>query len=237
MGKIPLIYKCRISGIADLTHDTREYHLDIPAGASFSFFPGDHIKIYPDPAEPLEFRTYTPTNIPEIKDHFELIIKAYPLGYVSKYMHGRKPGDEISISGPHFGGHWEDGLADRAGMIAGGTGITPMISMIRSIIQKKLRVDISLLYANKTIDDIILKNEFDDLAASHANFKRYYVLDKAPENWDMGNGFINESMIRSNLSPPDPRNVIFVCGPPMMQLEIRRILVEIGHAKENIIFP
>ncbi len=223
--------------LGNVTHDTKLFRFAIPDSVDFSFLPGDHMRIYPDPDSPLEFRSYTPTTTSDEKGFFELIIKRYPDGRVSPYMHDRIPGDKVAMSGPHQGGHFDDGMAKKVGMVAGGTGITPMISIIRSILKRGLEVKISLLFANKSVDDIILKDEFDRYADQYDNFKRYYVVDKGPDGWDMGEGRIDSQLMKDRLFEPSEDTVIFVCGPPMMQLDLKKKLVEIGHEKDRIIFP
>ena len=227
----------RVIDIVNLTHDTKLFRFELPENTSFDLLAGDHVKVYPDRNRPLDFRPYTPTSTPDTEDHFELIIKRYPDGLVSGFMHDRKYGDEVWMSGPHEGGHFEEGMAGRVGMVAGGTGITPMISMIRTILKHGIDVEMLLLFANKTIDDIILKDEFDRYADQYDNFRRYYVVTKAPDGWEMGVGRIDSELMKDKLPGPSDDTVIFACGPPMMQLDLRKKLIEIGHAKERVIFP
>ncbi len=227
----------RITEIRPVTHDTLQFKFDLPSPGSFDFFPGDHLKIYPDREKRLEYRLYTPTSTPDTRDHFELIIKHYPAGKVSGYMSARKIGDEIAISGPHFGGHFTDGMARKVGMIAGGSGITPMISMIRHILGHRLEVEISLLFANKTVEDIILKSEFDGYADERDNFSRYYTLDNPPDGWAMGVGRIDETMMMARMPEAGDDTVIFICGPPMMQIGLKNSLVASGYESDRVIFP
>ena len=236
-GKKTEITAYRIIDVVYLTHDTNLFRFELPENASFGFLPGDHVKIYPDKSQPLDFRPYTPTSTPDIKDYFELIIKRYPDGLVSGFMHDREFGDDVWMSGPHEGGHFKEGTAKRVGMVAGGSGITPMISMIRTILKRGIDVDISLIFANKSIDDIILKDELDRYADRYENFRRYYVVDKAPEGWEMGIGRIDSGLMKDRLLAPSDDTVIFLCGPPMMQLDLQKKLIELGHQKEKVIFP
>jgi cytochrome-b5 reductase len=227
----------KISEIKQITHDARQFTFPIVPERKFDFLPGDFMKVYPDPSDSIEFRTYTPTTTPDTKDRFELIIKRYPLGMVSKFMHDRKVGDEVWFSGPHEGGHFVEGMAKHLGLVAGGTGITPFISIIRTILQRNFDVELSLLFANKTVADIILREEFDEYDRERENFSRYYVVDKAPPGWTMGVGRIDEKLMREKLPAPSPDTTIFLCGPPMMQIELQKKLIEIGHDKDRIIFP
>jgi len=226
-----------IREIGKITHDTNRFVIDIPRSGSFEFLPGDHIRIYPDENNPLEFRSYTITSTPDDSGFFELIIKRYPESLVSAYMHSQNPGDKILISGPHAGGHFSEGMAKKIGFVAGGTGITPMISIIRTIIRRDIGISMFVLFANKTIDDIILREEFDQYAAEKSNFDIYYVLSHPPADWPMGSGRINAQLMSEKLPEPSSDTIVFVCGPPLMQLDMRKRLIEIGHEKNKIIFP
>lgn len=220
-----------------VTHDTNRFIFELPGDMPFEFLPGDHLKIYPDRNNRLEFRPYTPTSIPDDSGFFELIIKHYPDGKVSSFMRDRSVGDEIAMSGPDSGRHFVEGMAHRIGMVAGGTGITPMISMIRTIIRRGLDVEVSMVFANKTVDDIILKAEFDKYAVENSNFNRYYILNDPPEGWEMGMGRIDSNLIKSKLPEPSDDTVIFLCGPPMMQLDLRKKLLGLGYEKETVLIP
>jgi cytochrome-b5 reductase len=228
----------KISDIINITHDTRQFTFAIPEDGAFDYLPGDFIKVFPDPSDHLEYRPYTPTSTPETKGYFQLIIKQYGMGPTSRFMHERKVGDTIWVSGPHEGGHFSEGMATRIGMVACGTGITPMISIIRTVILRRMDVSISLIFGNKTIDDIILRDEFDSYAEKHSNFKRYYVLSRgAPNPWTMGTGRIDKNTMQMHLPPPSEETLIFLCGPPMMQIELHKKLAELGYEKKKIIIP
>lgn len=227
----------KLADLQPVTHNTKRFYFPISSDIKFEFLPGDHIKVYPDPGDLIEWRQYSPTTTPDVKDHFELIIKDYPDGIVSRYMHSRKVGDDVWISGPHEGGHFVEGMANHVGMVAGGTGITPIISMIRTIMKRKINIDVSLVFANKTEEDIILKDEFDKYAKDSPNFRRYYIVDQAPANWSMGKGHINSEIMKTNLPAPSEQTVIFLCGPPVMELNLREQLIQLGYGPKQIINP
>ena len=116
--------------------------------------------------------------------------------------------------------------------------MSPMISIIRTILSRGMDVSISLIFGNKTVDDIILKEEFDSYVEKYANFKRYYTLSKAaPDGWTMGTGRITQEMMRQHLPAPSDETLIFLCGPPMMQIELLKKLSELGYDKRKIIIP
>lgn len=90
------------------------------------------------------------------------------------------------------------------GMIAGGTGITPMLQIIRAVIRGRAlgdRTEIDLLFANVNLEDILLKEDLDTLAREDKGFRVHYVLNNPPEKWDGGVGFVTPEMITVCLDP------------------------------------
>ncbi|RUS28630.1 hypothetical protein BC938DRAFT_481650 [Jimgerdemannia flammicorona] len=102
---------------------------------------------------------------------------------------------------------------------SGGTGITPMLQLIRKIFSDPTdTTKVSLIFANVTEDDILLRSELDKLAEQHPKqFSVYYTLDKPPKGWKGGKGFVDDKMAKDKLPGPQEDGVIvFVCGPPGM---------------------
>jgi cytochrome-b5 reductase len=99
-------------------------------------------------------------------------------------------------------------------MIAGGTGITPMLQIIRAALKNPLdRTKLSLIYANVNPDDILLKNELEELAAVHSNrFKVFYVLNNPLAGWTGGVGFVSKDQIEQHMPPTDANIKILMCG-------------------------
>lgn len=99
-------------------------------------------------------------------------------------------------------------------MIAGGTGITPMLQIIRAALKNPLdRTKLSLIYANVNFDDILLKQELDDLAAKHpSRFTVYYVLNNPPAGWIGGVGFVSKEQIEKYIPASDDNVKVLMCG-------------------------
>jgi cytochrome-b5 reductase len=116
-------------------------------------------------------------------------------------------GDALHIRGPKGNFKYSAGIAKRIGMIAGGTGITPMLQVIRAIVDNPADLtEVSLVYANVTFEDILLKDEIDELAKRNEQFKVYYVLNNPPEDWAGGVGFVSKDIIKVNSSTHHVRN-------------------------------
>jgi NAD(P)H-flavin reductase len=89
-----------------------------------------------------------------------------------------KIGDSINVKGPKGSFKYEPNMYENIGMIAGGTGITPMFQVIQYILENpEDNTNVSLIFANVSIDDILLKNDLEKFT-KHPQFKLYYVLDK-----------------------------------------------------------
>jgi cytochrome-b5 reductase len=105
---------------------------------------------------------------------------------------------------------------NKIGMIAGGTGITPMLQVIRAIMKNPDdNTEVWLIFANKTEEDILLRKELDDLPKDRLHVR--YTLDHPPiKGWKYSSGYVTEEMCREHLPPPVPESMIFLCGPPPM---------------------
>ncbi len=147
-------------------------------------------------------RSYTPITSDEDQGYFDLLIKSYPTGNISKHMTTLKIGQPLKIKGPKGAMVYTPGLVRHFGMIAGGTGITPMLQIIRAIIRERPKnggrdtTEVDLIFANVNEEDILLREDLDELAAKDAKFRVHYVLNNPPENWNGGIGFVTADMIK-----------------------------------------
>lgn len=154
-------------------------------------------------------RSYTPISSDENPGYFDLLIKSYPTGNISKHVASLKIGQPLKVKGPKGAMVYTPGLVRRFGMIAGGTGITPMLQIIRAIIRGRPRsggkdtTEVDLIFANVNEEDILLREDLDALAAEDDKFRVYYVLNKPPEPWKGGVGFVSAEMIKVRVIKPE----------------------------------
>ena len=219
------------------THDTKTFRFSLPASATLDMLPGDHLYVYATINGKAVKRPYTPSSLPGTTGCFDLTVTRYETGLISKYLHEQKVGDSVLMSGPSQGGHWVDGMAKKVGFVAGGTGITPMISIIRWILTKRLDVELFLVFANKAKADIIFREEWERDMREHSNFHCYHVLEQPPAGWSQGTGRITDDVLRRQLPPPNPETVVFLCGPPPMVDPMEATLKGLGYSEQAIIFP
>ena len=150
-------------------------------------------------------RSYTPISSDENPGYFDLLIKSYPRGNISKHMSTLQIGDTMKVKGPKGAMVYSPGLVKKFGMIAGGTGITPMLQIIRAIVRGRPRnggsdtTEVDLIFANVNPEDILLKDDLDALAKDDEGFRVYHVLNQPPDKWDGGVGFVTADMIKVRL--------------------------------------
>ncbi|KAK9141665.1 hypothetical protein Syun_011065 [Stephania yunnanensis] len=193
-------------------------------------------------------RPYTPISDPDAKGHFDLLIKVYPEGKMSPYLSSLNPGDVVEVKGPIEKLRYTPNMKKHIGMIAGGSGITPMLQIIEAVLRNPDdNTQLSLLYANISPDDILLKTKLDILEASHPNLKIFYTVDTPTNDWRGGVGYISKDVIVKGLPGPSEDTLILVCGPPGMmehisgekakdwtQGELKGLLKDAGYTEDMV---
>ncbi|KAH9944446.1 NADH-cytochrome b5 reductase [Epithele typhae] len=192
---------------------------------------GQHVSVSAEINGKDIMRSYTPTSSDDNLGHFDLLIKSYEKGNISRYISLLKIGDKVRIKGPKGQFKYHPSLSRELGMIAGGTGITPMLQIVRAALKNPLdRTKLSLIYANVNEEDILLKKELDELAAQHSNrFRVYYVLNNPPTAWQGGVGFVTKDMIEKHMPPTDHNIKVLLCGPPPMITAMKKYLDELKY--------
>jgi len=189
-----------------LSHNVAKFKFVLPTPTSVLGLPiGQHISCRGQDAAGEEvIKPYTPTTLDSDLGHFELVIKMYPQGRMSHHFREMKVGDYMSVKGPKGRFKYQPGQVRAFGMIAGGSGITPMFQVTRAILENPQdNTKVHLIYANVTYDDILLKEELDSMAKNYPDrFKIYYVLNQPPEIWDGGVGFVSKEMIQAHCPAP-----------------------------------
>jgi cytochrome-b5 reductase len=227
-----------------INHDTRRFRLELPSKRHILGLPvGQHIFLTARVNGELVIRAYTPVSSDDDEGFVDLVVKVYfknvhpkfpDGGKMSQHLDSLKLGDTIDVRGPNglliYQGKGQFAIrpdkktpatirtVKKVGMIAGGTGITPMLQIIRQIFKDPDdATEIFLIFANQTESDILLKSELDEIAAANpTNFHLWYTLDRPPEGWKQGMGFISADMIRDHLPSSGEDTVILMCGPPAM---------------------
>ncbi|KFY86587.1 hypothetical protein V500_07518 [Pseudogymnoascus sp. VKM F-4518 (FW-2643)] len=227
-----------------ISHNVAIYRFKLPTPNSILGLPiGQHISISANlPTTNAEgetirkdfLRSYTPISGDHQPGYFDLLIKSYPTGNISKYMASLIVGQTIKVKGPKGAMVYTPNMVRHFGMIAGGTGITPMLQVIRAVIRGRAAGDtteIDLLFANVNVEDILLKEDLDALAAADKGFRVHYVLNNPPEGWTGGVGFVTPEMIAKFLPKAAADVKVLLCGPPPMISAMKKATEGLGFTK------
>ena len=216
----------------NLSHDTIRFVFDLPHENSVLGLPtGQHIAIRHEVDGKQIARSYTPTSSNKDTGRLELTIKIYEDGKLTPYLSKLEPGDKVEIRGPKGEMKYHKNLVKELGMIAGGTGITPMFQIIRRICEDpRDDTKTTLIYANKTEGDILLRKELDAFASKHEQFRVQYVLSNPSVGWEGGKGRVDKDMIEKFLpAPAGMDSKVLVCGPDPMMESMVSMLQERGY--------
>jgi len=209
-------------------------------------------------------RKYTPVTGNETPGYVDLVVKVYRPGTVrmpdgkeviwedggkgSLFLDQKKVGDFLEIKGPvglnEYLGKGEFKLPGRkakfkeVGMMAGGTGLTPMLQVVTAALRDPDDgTEFTLLYANKTEGDILCRDLLEEAArGSNGRFKLHYTLDFPPEGWQHKTGFITQEMIKECLPGPSKDTLVLMCGPPpMVEFACKKNLEALGYDKTSMV--
>ena len=124
---------------------------------------------------------------------------------------------------------------NKIAFLSGGIGITPIRSITKYVVDKKLDTDIVLLYGNRTTKDIVFREDFAAMQKGYSGLKVVHILSQAEAGWSGKTGHINAQIIKQEI-PDYAERKFYICGPPAMVEAMKRVLQdELAISKENII--
>lgn len=199
---------------------------------------GQHLvfKLQLPEAELPVFRPYTPVSDASTIGHVDFVIKVYPQGVMTQHLGKLKVGQKIRMKGPKGKFKYKPNMKRSIGMLAGGTGITPMYQLLNHILNDpKDKTRVSLIFANVTPADILLKPNLDAFATKHpTQFDVFYVIEKSvPEDWKYGVGYITKDMILEHCPGPKEDSMLLWCGPPPMVEAMKELAEQIGYPEDS----
>ncbi len=216
-----------------VTHNTVQLTFQLPTGVSLNLPTGQHIIVCAELAGEAVRRAYTPVSIGP--GAFDLLVKVYPHGLISGYLAGLKVGDCVAVQGPKGRFVYERGRYREMALVAGGTGITPMLQVIKKVLSDpEDRTRLSLVYANVTEEDILLRGELDAYVACDDRLRVSYVLNNPPEGWTGKTGFVTEEVLRDCIPPPADDMFTLICGPPPMVKSVSLHLTTLGYPRGSV---
>ena len=220
-----------IARIFDETHDVKTFRLVPPDGGPlpFTHTSGQYLNLALTIDGKRVNRSYTIASSPTRNAYVEISVKRTADGYGSRHLHDTwREGQRVKVSAPAgrfvFAGH----EAERVVLIAGGIGITPMMSIVRSLTDSGWRGEMYLLFSVKVVKDVVFRDEIAYLQSRFPNLHvRVLVSRDLDTPWNGPRGQITRQVI-ADFVPNLERGPVLLCGPAPMMAAMRAILVGMG---------
>ncbi|XP_049275439.1 NADH-cytochrome b5 reductase 3-like [Rhipicephalus sanguineus] len=255
-------YTVRLQKRVSVTHDVRllRFALKSPQ-QKLGFRVGEHVLLNACIGGRTVMRPYTPVSRVDHRGSFDIMVKIYPAGVSRKYPNGGlmsqyldtlRAGDKIEIQGPRgrfvYEGRGQFATADghrlplvtRLGLVAAGSGVTPMLQLLRHLVADKAdQTSVMMIDVNSSEQDIIARQELDEYTKDHGAFSIRHVLSRPPTSEHMVDyvpGPLNLEILTEHLPPPDSGTMVLCCGPPLFIAEIcEPALRHIGHKPNRVL--
>ena len=182
-------------------------------------------------------RSYSIASPPDDRDRVDLTVVRVEDGEVSPYLVDElAEGDQLELRGP-IGGHfvWDVETGGPLLLVAGGSGVSPLMAMIRHRAARGSQVPTRLLYSSRSLPDVIYQSELDRLARRADGLEVFHTLTRRrPSDWTGYARRIDRDMLAEVSFPPDQRPLCMVCGPTPLVEAVARTLVELGQPPDRV---
>lgn len=226
----------KVTAVRDETPTVRSITLRLPGWPGHR--PGQHVDLRLTAADGYSVeRSYSIASEPERAGEVDITVERIPGGEVSPFLHEVvEPGDRLEVRGP-IGGYfvWEAALGGPLLLIAGGSGVVPLMAMARHRARAGSRVPARLLFSSRGPDEIIYRDELDRLAASGDGFSVAHTLTRQqPPGWTGYARRIDEQMLAEVIEPLGAATRAYACGPTALVETVANGLVRLGLPPDRI---
>ena len=225
----------KVSEIIEETPNTKTLRLISESGYLPPFQAGQYVNLFVEAQGVRSSRPYSIASAPSQRAYYDLTVKAVPDGFVSLYLlEDVKVGDKLTSTGP-MGGFFHNPLthSNESVYLAGGSGITPMMSMIREVTDRGLERKMHLFYGCRNPADIIYREELEQLERAHKNLTVDFIISEPEEGYQGMTGFIDRQLLQEKLGDLS-KKTFFLCGPEAMYKFCQKELEDIGLRRKQI---
>ena len=210
----------KVSDVTKETADAVRIEFNWPEGG-MEYKPGQFLTLIVSIDGEKVRRAYSLSTSPYIDEKPAVVVKRVEDGLVSNFINDTvKVGDEIELMPPlgHFTPIIEESNERHLVLVSGGSGITPIMGILKSVLVREPKSTVTLLYANRDIDSIIYKNKLDQIKSEYGDrFNHIRSLDNAPSDWDGLKGVLDLEMMKSQITGiaewDKESTLYYVCGP------------------------
>ncbi len=227
-----------IARIFEETGDVKTFRLVSPDGGPlpFTHVAGQYLNLELAIDGRRVHRSYTIASSPARSGYCEISVKRTANGYASRYLHDSwREGQRVKVSAPAGKFVFAGGEAGRVVLIAGGIGVTPMMAVVRSLTDRGWRGEIYLLFAVRTVGDVVFRDELAYLEARFPSLHVCIVVSRDPETmWEGARGHVTRELL-TGFVPDLKRGPVLLCGPMPMMAAVRELLVGMGVPDADVI--
>eukprot|EP00795_Rhopilema_esculentum_P004731 gene4731-21030_t len=230
-----------LQSVTELNTDTSSYRFKLPEGTSLKLEVGQHLLLRSKKEDKIVTRSYTPITCNQ--GHFDVIIKRYQNGKMSQCISQWSVGDMVEWRGPFGKLKYKPNEYDEVIMLAAGTGIAPMLQLIRAVLgNDNDDTRLTLLYSCKKACDILMKDQLDEFRAFW-NFNVTYFLTQASLEDDQScirygdvilNTRIDKDFLLNILPKASDRTKILICGTKSFDKDMINYALNIGYQLDEI---
>jgi ring-1,2-phenylacetyl-CoA epoxidase subunit PaaE len=238
----PKYFDLKVKAIVQETRDAISIVFEHPAGTKLDYKSGQFLTLIV-PVQGKEVRrAYSLCTSPFVDQDLAVTVKRVDKGLMSNWLPDNlKPGALVKIMEPmgQFTTEYNKSGKRHIIMFAGGSGITPMMSIIKSMLTQEPESIVSLIYCNRDIDSIIFKDALEKLQTKYeGRLHVIHVLDNAPMNWQGYSGLLNHEMLAKLFERiPDwgiQQSTYLMCGPEGMMKNVESLLAQRNIPKEKV---
>ena len=226
-------FETKITGTTEVSPRVKIFRISVPE--EFSFTAGQFIMVSVpgfnnEKGFPIA-RPYSIASSPLTKGSVEICLSRVLEGRLSNKLHSLSEGDAINVTGPYGLFNLKEPVVDGTAFIAAGTGIAPLISMIRTLYLKNFSGEIKLFYGARNPKEFLYRTELESYSREK-NMQLLLAASDPDADWNGEQGIISEIAL-SRLKTEDIR--VYICGPPRMVADTAKKLQEQGFRSDQII--
>ncbi|HVN70792.1 MAG TPA: FAD-binding oxidoreductase [Desulfomonilia bacterium] len=231
----PKKVRLRVSEIRQETNSTKTFRTVAQDGFLPPFQAGQYINVFVDAGGVRTSRPYSISSSPTQLGYYDITVRSMEDGFVSSYfLEEVKVGDSFESTAPS-GNFCHNPLFHGEDLVflAGGSGITPFMSMIREVADRGLSRRIHLIYGSRDQDDVIFHDELKEITGRHGNIALSIVISDPSEGYQGVTGFITAELIKDVLGDLSGK-MFYLCGPDVMYSFCLKELEKLGIKKRKI---
>lgn len=217
---MPLETQAKIREIIARSHNVKSFRLELEKKGDFKAGQFLSVTLNNNP----ELRRYLSISSSPTEGSYLEFTKKLTGSNFSRALDALRPGDSLTLRYP-FGSFVLDDRPGKIAFLSGGIGITPIRSICRYVVDTKQGIDIVLVYSNRSIRDIVFKEDFDAMQKVYPGLKVAHVLCESQPGFKCTVGLINSTVLRNEV-PDYAQRKFYLCGPPQMVEEMKKILRE-----------